>query len=183
MKRYLTVIAICLLFSLAAVAQQNASDAPATKEDIQKYLEVTHARETMGLMVDAMAKPMHQMFHEQFLKDKDKLPPDFEARVTKMMDESLRSFPWNEMLEAMIPVYQKHLTKGDVAAMTAFYSTPTGQKLVKEMPQIVAEAMQSSMPLLQMHMAAMQERMQQEVIAMMKENDKASKSNAKPSNN
>jgi hypothetical protein len=183
MKRYLTLFAVCLVLGFATVAQQDPSEAPATKEDIQKYLEVTHSRQMMAQMVDAMLKPMHQMIHEQFEKDKSKLPADFESRMTKMMDDSIKSFPWDEMLDSMIPVYQKHLTRGDVNAMVAFYSTPTGQKLLREMPQIMAEAMQNMMPMMRRQMEAMQQRMQEEVTAMIKDYDSSLKSNQKPSHN
>jgi hypothetical protein len=182
MKRSLIAISICLLFSLASFAQQNASDSPATKEDIEKYLEVTHSREMMGQIVDAMLKPMHQMIHEQFEKDKDKLPADFETRMNKMLDDSMKTFPWNEMLDSMVPVYQKHLTKGDVATMVAFYSTTTGQKLLKEMPQMMAEAMQSWMPMMRRHMEAMRERVQQETAEMLKDSH-PSKADKKPVSN
>ena len=183
MKRYFTLFAFCLVFSFATAAQQNPNDVPATKEDIQKYLDVTHSRQMMAQMVDAMLKPMHQMIHDQFEKDKDKLPADFESRMTKMMDDSIKSFPWDEMIDSMIPVYQKHLTRGDVNAMVEFYSTPTGQKLLREMPQIMAEAMQNMMPMMRRQMEAMQQRMQEEVTAMIKDYDSSSKSNQKPNRN
>ena len=173
MKRILLAAALCLCTAVIGFAQQTASDAPASKEDVQKYLEVMHSREMMAQVLDAMSKPMHQMFHEQFLKDKDKLPPDFETHMNKMMDDTLKSFPWDEMLESMVPVYQKHFTKGDLGALTAFYSTPTGQKVLKELPAITAEAMQSMMPLMQKHLEAMQERMQQEVAQMIKDSSSA----------
>lgn len=172
MRRILlaAVLGICApLIGFAQQTAQTASDTPATKEDIQKYLEVMHSREMMAKMVDAMSAPMHKMFHEQYLKDKGKLPPDFEARMTSMMDDSMKSFPWDEMLDSMVPVYQKHFTKGDVNALIAFYSTPTGQKLLGEMPAITQEAMESMMPLLQKQMDAMNARVQQEVAQMMKD--------------
>ncbi|SRR6266571_2000758 len=169
MKRILLAVVFCLTTSLAGVAQQTTSDAPATKEDVQRYLDVMHSREMMLQMVDAMSKPMHQMIHEQYLKDKDKLPADFEARMNKMLDDSMKAFPWDEMLQSMVPVYQKHFTKGDVDALTAFYGTPTGQKVLRELPAITAEAMQSMMPLLRKQMEAMNEHMQQEVAQMMKD--------------
>ncbi len=169
MKRILLAALFCLCVSLMSVAQQTASDAPATKEDVQKYLDVMHSREMMLQMVDAMSKPVHQMIHEQYLKDKDKLPADFEARMNKMLDDSMKAFPWDEMLQSMVPVYQKHFTKGDVDALTAFYGTPTGQKILRELPAITAEAMQSMMPLLRKQIEAMNERVQQEVAQMMKD--------------
>src|SRR6266478_4237193 len=183
MKRFLLTLAICLAFVKAGAAQQSAANAPATKEDVQKYLGVVHSREMMAQMVEAMSKPMHQMVHQQYMKDKDKLPADFEARMNKMMDDTMKAFPWDEMLQSMVPVYQKHFTKGDVDALVAFYGAPTGQKLLKEMPQMLSESMQSMMPLLQKQMAAMQERGQEEVIAMLKESDPHSKTTQKPSKN
>jgi hypothetical protein len=169
MTRTLLAAIFCLATSFAGVAQQAASEAPATKEDIQKYLEVMHSREMLSQMVDAMAKPMHQMIHEQYLKDKDKLPADFEARANKIMDESMKAYPWEEMLQAMVPVYQKHLTKGDVDALIAFYGTSTGQKLLRELPAITAEAMQAMMPLLRKRIDAMNEQVQEEIAHLRKE--------------
>src|ERR1700688_2859769 len=174
MKRSLLTAILCLITGWTCTAQQNAADAPATKEDVQRYLQIMHSREMVAKMADAMSKPMHQMVHEQYLKDKDKLPADFEARMNKMMDDMLKSFPWDEMLDAMVPVYQKHLTKGDVNALVAFYSTATGQKLIKEMPQITAEAMQEMLPLMRKSMDAMTQRMQEEIAAMVRESDRKS---------
>jgi hypothetical protein len=54
----------------------------------------------------------------------------------------------DEIMDAMVPVYQKHLTKGDIDNLVAFYSTPTGAKLLREMPTIMAEAMQDMMPIM-----------------------------------
>jgi hypothetical protein len=170
-KRILMVAAVLLGMCGYVVAQQNQEDAPATKEDIQRYLQIMHSREMMTRMVEAMSKPMHQMVHDQYLKDKDKLPADFEARMNKMMDEMFKSFPWDEMLDAMVPVYQKHFTKGDVDALVAFYSTATGQKLIKEMPAITAEAMQEMMPLMRKSMDQMTQRMQEEIAAMVRESE------------
>jgi uncharacterized protein len=155
--------------------RQNPADAPATKEEIQKYLQVMHSRDMMTKMVDAMSKPMHEMMHEQYLKDKDRLPADFEVRINKMMDDMMKSFPWDEMVEAMVPVYQKHLTKGDVDALVAFYSTPTGQKLIKQMPEITGEAMQQTIPLMRKSIDAMTQRMQEEVAAMVRESENKSR--------
>ena len=43
-------------------------------------------------MVAAMSKPLHQMVHEQFLKDKDKLPSDFEPPI-KGIGEMVKNMP------------------------------------------------------------------------------------------
>jgi hypothetical protein len=183
MKRILLAGAIALAMCGYVVAQQNPADAPATKEDIQRYLQLAHSREMVEKMMDAMSKPMHQMIHEQYLKDKDKLPPDFEARVNKHLDEYFKGVPWDEILDSMVPAYQKHLTKGDVEALVAFYSTPTGQKLIKEMPQILAESMQNMMPVLRKQIDTLNQRVQEDIAAMIKESDgKSGKTGAQTNN-
>ncbi len=168
MRRLALVLILGFVSAVGTHAQQSPKDAAATKEDIEKYFNVMHSREMMTKIVDAMSKPMHQMAHEQYLKNRDKLPADFEARMNKTMDDMMKSFPWDEMLDAMVPVYQKHLTKGDVDALLTFYGTPTGQKLLRDMPAITQEAMESMMPLLRKHMDAMAGRVQQEIAQMTK---------------
>jgi hypothetical protein len=169
MKRVLLAATLCALLTAVAAAQQTDAEKPATKEDVEKYLQVMHSREMMTKMIDAMTQPMHQMLHEQYMKDKDKLPPDFEGRMNKIIDDYLKDLPLDEMQQAMVPAYQKHLTKGDVDALVAFYSSPTGQKLIREMPAMTTEAMQAVMPLLQQRVEAMTQRVQQEVAQMMED--------------
>ena len=89
----------------------------------------------------------------------------------------MKSFPWDEVLQSMVPVYQKHFSKGDIEAIVAFYSAPAGQKLLREMPAMMAESMQTMMPLLRKHLDALNEHMQQEVAQMMKDS-KGAKSQA-----
>lgn len=183
MKQALLAVLLCLGSCGISLAQQTQAEAPASKEDIQRYFDVMHSKEMMAKMVDAMNKPMHQLIHEQYLKDKDKLPPDFEVRIAKIMNDTMKTFPWAEMLDAMVPVYQKHLTKRDVDELVAFYSTPTGQKLLRELPEITAEAMQSAMPLLKKNIEAMNQRVQEEVAAMVKESGTKSPDAAPQKNN
>jgi len=169
MKRILTIATLCLALCLTGLAQQNTSDAPATKEDIQKYLDAVHSHDMMKQMMEAMSKPMHQMVHEQFMKDQDKLPADFESRMTKIMDDMLNSMPFDEMMDAMIPVYQKHFTKGDIDSLVAFYSTPAGQKMLHEMPAIMADTMAAAMPIIRKQIEGMTQRVQEQVAEMLKE--------------
>ena len=171
MKRFLIALLLCLSLSGFSAAQQSGADTPATKEDIQRYMLAMHSREMMAKMVDTMAKPMHDMVHQQYLKDKDKLPADFETRMNKSMDDMFKSFPWDEILDSMVPIYQKHFTKGDVDALVAFYSTPTGQKMINEMPAITAEAIRAMMPLIQKSIDGMNKHLQDEIAGMVKDSE------------
>jgi len=168
MRKILVAVALCFILCLTAVAQQNPADQPATQADVERYLDAIHSHDMLNQMVDAMAKPMHNMVHEQYLKDKDKLPPDFEERMTKTMDDMLKNVPWDDMMKATVPVYQKHLTKGDIDALVAFYSSPTGQKMLHELPALMAESMEAMMPVIQGHINNVTTRMQTEMADMVK---------------
>ena len=176
MKRILIVVALCMLACSIGLAQQTTNDTPATKEDVQKYLDAMHMHDMMKQMVAAMSGPMHKMVHEQFIKNRDKLPADFETHMNTMMDDMLQGFPWDQYIEATMPVYQKHFTKGDLEALTAFYSSPTGQKVLRETPALMAESMEITMPLMQEHMKTVMDNFQQKLADALKESDKTRRS-------
>jgi hypothetical protein len=167
MRKLALIPALTLILVGCATAQQDAAGIPATKEDIQKLLTVMHSRAATNQMVDAMIKPLRKAQHEEYLKNKDKLPTDYEERMNRWIETNLKTLPWDEMIDAMIPAYQHHLTKGDVDSMIAFYSGPTGQKLLKNMPEIMAEAMESALPLIRKHVDRMTEEMHQESARLM----------------
>lgn len=183
MKRAFLALATCLAFATICAAQQPSADSPATKEDVERYLQVMQSRDRINKVVDAMTGTMHQMFHGECMKDKDKLPSDCEETENKMLDEEMRSFPWDQMLEAMVPIYQKHYTEGDINALIAFYSTPTGEKVLNEGPAITAEAMQTMMPIIEKQLGAIQERIQEKTAQMMKESEAKPGQNSKATPN
>ena len=171
MKNILVTLLLCLALCAGGLAQ-NTADQPATKADIDRYMETIHSHEMMVQMVVAMSTPMQKMVHEQYEKNKDRLPADFEARTNKEMEDMLKDLPWNDMLEAMVPAYQKHFTRGDMDALTAFYSSPTGQKVMREMPGLMADSMEIMMPIVNKHVEKVARRMQDEMLAKVKEPEK-----------
>lgn len=181
MKRLLTTVLLCLAFTSMGVAQQNDASAPASKEDVENYLQAIHSHDMMRKMMDSMAAPMNKMMQEQYQKNKDKLPPDFEARMEKQIDGMLRDLPFDQILQAMVPAYQKHFTKADITALTAFYMSPTGQKLLREMPAIMAESMDSIMPLMQRYMEKITQRAQDDLAAALKDSGKSQGKASAPS--
>ena len=174
MKRSALALVVCVLFAPVTFAQQDAAEAPATKADVEKYLETLHIRELMKIRVAGMTKQVHELTHEAVEKQPG-LPSDFEARMDKILDDMMKDYPVDELIDVMIPVYQKHLTKGEVDAMVAFYSTPTGQKILKEMPAMTTEAMEASTGPMRKMMSKMMDRVQEEIAQMLKENGEGPK--------
>lgn len=176
MKKSMCVLIFCLFLASAGYAQQNAADLPASKADVQQLLDAMHTRDMMTQMMTAMKQQERQMIHQQ-LANQNNLPPDFEAKTDKIIDDVVGNMPLDDILQAMIPVYQKHFTKGDMDALIAFYSSPTGQKMVKEMPAITTESMQASAGIVQKMMAQTRQRIQDQVNQMQKQSSGTVKNN------
>jgi hypothetical protein len=116
------------------------------------------------------------------VQHQDELPADYEAKIDAMMSEMLDRMPMDEMMQAMIPAYQKHLTRGDIDNLVAIYSTPTGAKLLRDLPAIMAESMQDMMPIMTKYMETVQKRVQEETDEMIAQSKKQPKRTAPTSN-
>ena len=172
MKRTLRLLTVLLMALGPLFAQQpSASDAPSTKEDIEKLFTTMHVREQMRNMMDLMVKQSKQMTHDALKRKVPDISEKDLERIDAMSDRMLKELDTNGMIDDMIPVYQRHLTKADVAAMAAFYETPTGQKLLREQPQMTAEAMQAVQP----RMEKMMSKVMDEAEKMAKESIEESK--------
>ena len=112
MKKTTLTLTLALFFVSGVVAPQNPADAPATKEDLQRYLEVTHSREMVKQIFDVMAKSIRDITYDRIAKARSALPPDAEERMNKKTDEMLKNMPIDEMFDVMISVYQKTGPKG-----------------------------------------------------------------------
>lgn len=51
-------------------------------------------------------------------------------------------FDYEELIEMLVPIYKKHLTIDEINEIIRFYSSPSGQALVKKSPAISTESMQ-----------------------------------------
>ena len=154
MKRIVELALLLVVAFGPAWAQQTSPDeTPATKEDIQKLFTTMHIREQMRNIMDLMAKQSKQIAQDTLKKKIPDISQKELDRLDAMMDQTMKGFDIDGMIDDMVPVYQRHLTKTDVAAMAGFYQTPTGQKMLREQPQMTAEAMQAVQPRMEKMMA------------------------------
>lgn len=139
-------ISLFLLFVLGtpSVAQQAAlpPDAP-SKADVLRFLDLMQIRARLEQMMEGMKTGMKTGAEAGF---KSKVPDATPAQLEKVdafTNLVFEDFPLDQMIDAMIPIYQRHLTKSDLDAVVAFYSSPVGKRLLKEQPAMMAEGMQA----------------------------------------
>jgi hypothetical protein len=145
MNKQIVLGTLCFVLAVSAssVAQTpNNSDVP-DKADVMQFLNIMHAKAQMVQVMEGMQKQMRLGAEQGFKQKVPEATPEQLAKVDQMFDGLFKEMPIDEMVDAIVPIYQKHLTKVDLAAVTAFYSSPSGQKILKEMPAIMSEAMQA----------------------------------------
>src|SRR5438270_2794033 len=160
MKWYVGKLACCISPVGRNARAQSSPVAGATRDDILHLFEVMRLNEQMRPTMDAMMKQQSAMMRDAVKKRYPRITEERLARFDAVMQEAVKDFPVDTILDDMVPVYQKHLTKPDVEAMSTFYSSPTGQKLLSEMPAMTSEAMQAAYVHMQKQMDAMMDRIE-----------------------
>lgn len=151
MRLKLLRLACFLALSVCAGAQTTVSIAPdpASKEDVKKLFEVMASREQIGQIMQQVFTQMRSLSREQIKKRHPDVSDEDLARMDRQSEDLIKNFPLDEMLSDMIPIYQRHFTKTDIDAMTAFYASPAGQKFLHEMPAVTTETMRAVYPRIQ----------------------------------
>jgi uncharacterized protein len=165
--------------SRAAADAKKAAAAPPTREDVLKLFDLLQITKTMDAVINA-TKQQSMEIAEQMIREKmPDATADEKKQFREMMDEVMRQSlgpaAINEMLEATIPVYQRHLTKADLDAMVAFYSSPVGQKILHEQPAMVQESMEASAGIQQRIARSMFQKIDERMVKM----EEAEKEHAK----
>lgn len=119
-----TLLAISLLFLVPILTR--AEIAPEKRTEIDQLLKLTG----MERLVDQM---MAQMIASLRANIKD-VPDEFWGRFEKKINSA-------EMIEMVVPLYDKYYSLEDLRAINAFYASPVGQRVLSTLPQIMQESM------------------------------------------
>jgi hypothetical protein len=98
-----------------------------TKTDkIKKMLELTGSA-NLGVQV---AKQMINTFKQSYSSVGDAFWDDFEKEIKA-----------EDLMDLIIPIYDKHYTEEDIDQLIAFYNSPIGKKMTENLPIIMQESM------------------------------------------
>ena len=177
------------------VAGMNAMGVPAiapedqaTAEQVERLYQVMRTRQQIESMLKQMSAMMNQQLSATLKKEADDLPEgkkispeQLAARqqlIARFMDKSLHAYSAEEMLGALTPIYQKHISRSDVEALIAFFGSSAGQHMLEQQPLIMQEYLDTISK-------TMQDRIQSVTQEMKKElEDLSAKENAdKPAAN
>lgn len=98
----------------------------------EKVVEIQKTLRLVGMekLMTQMKTQMFTMFRE---KAKD-VPEEYWKRAESKFDMA-------ELIQLIIPLYDKYYTIEDLKALNAFYESAVGQKVLSTLPQITQESM------------------------------------------
>ena len=120
--------------TIGASSTAAAAQADPMRADVKRLLEVsgTEAR-LRGLMSELFASQIASM---------KRLRPDIPVEFwDEFQIRFVQQFRPDELIDLVIPIYEKHFTSDDIKQMTEFYESPVGRKYVSESVAMQAESM------------------------------------------
>ena len=103
------------------------------RRDIQRLLELTKAADIGTQVIQQMMDSMRANFAMPPSETREKVFKTFEEELTK-------EFSREKLMEAVLSIYDEHLSAEDVKGLIAFYESPLGQRTVNVLPSIARES-------------------------------------------
>ncbi len=106
---------------------------PAKEAAIRHLMDITQTSKLGDTIRGAISNQVQSVMSRT-------IQPD---QLQKFMDAFNQKFdanaPSSAVTDAMVPIYARHFSTEDIQGITQFYESPTGQRLVKEMPGVIQE--------------------------------------------
>ena len=148
-----TAVILLGLFCLRLPAAELAVPATPTlssPKSVHHLLDVMQAHRAIDAIMDQLDKAADQIAAAA-MQGRNLSAAD-QTAVVAMTRQAFRSvreeFSWNKMEQLYIQVYSETFTEDEIAGMTAFYSTPSGQSVMQKLPAVMQRTMTLLMPML-----------------------------------
>jgi hypothetical protein len=150
----LFVVLLCMAMPGAAAAQTaTGSSAPPSREQVLKLMSAMGIQQAVDASLQQTQVRVKDAARESFLKQN---PGADEATLKKLDNifDTTPFFKFDDIVEAIVPVYQKNLSAGDVQAGIDFYTSEPGKRLLAKVPTILHESDEEGGKLVQEKMEA-----------------------------
>jgi len=187
MRRITLLTAIlAVLCSCTLLAQTNARPAApkvepipemqrASVDEVKALFVSMQIKEQVETMLNAMRTQMTANFDAQMKRMNPPMSNKALSEVRAAMDEGINLVKVEDMLNDMVPLYQKYITRDEMASIRAFYESPAGKSLLAKSPVITQEFMSTAMPKEMEKMNAYMAKMQSRIQKIMEEDATANK--------
>lgn len=148
MRKWAGVLAVVLAAVIVSpgFAAEKETDGSATARhdektrNIRKLLHVMSGKQ-MKDMMDKMLQSSFRAVEAQMPRDAKEDPEARQVLQEFVKSASLTEKDLEEMMDLMVPYYDKYLDDADIGALVQFYESPAGRKFVRVMPEMMVEMM------------------------------------------
>ena len=133
MHRWIAAGALLLTLGVGT-GTATAADAPqggASAASVRELLAATHVTAMMQQVMQQMAQQLDAIV-------KQRLPCLAPGEVSSVLTTPQAT---RQMIDLVVPIYQRNFTEQDARELLAFYRSPLGQKMLKVQPVIMRESM------------------------------------------
>ncbi|HEY0568211.1 MAG TPA: DUF2059 domain-containing protein [Xanthobacteraceae bacterium] len=126
---------------LPAQAQSEQSEALQVANELFALL----SKDMLADLTNSMTAQMWPMVERQ-------MRPGLDAATLNELRSEFERIQKASLAEAMqsaAPIYARHFTAGELRDLINFYNSPTGQKSLRELPQVMSEILTGTMPRMQ----------------------------------
>ncbi len=146
--KHFFAIAVMFFVSATAFADQ------ASRQSVERMLSASGAEAMVDGALAQIDGAMSQMMSTMNVPEDKKASLDnFNKRYAALVQEEIT---WAKLKEPMIDIYSRIYTEEEVKAMSDFFESPVGRKMVAKNPEV----MQASMELMQTTMMRIMPRLQ-----------------------
>ena len=133
-----------LLAAMLASSGLQAADDDALRQEVETLFRLTHMEEKINESVQNVAQL-------QLRQD-----PSMAQQQDVLMAFLEKYIGWNAIRNELADMYMQTFTVEELQAMNAFYITPTGQKVITTVPQLVQQRNRMAMQRLQENIGELQ---------------------------
>ena len=154
------------------------ADQQPTSEQLNRLFEVMRLRDQMESVTKMMPAMIQQQVEAQSRQLDEKLMPgvklnadqqEASRKITqKYMEKAATIYPVSEIIDDMKSIYQRHVSRADVDAYIAFYSSAPAQRLLDAQPTIMQEYMPLVMKKVEQRSAQLSEELTQDLKDLVK---------------
>jgi hypothetical protein len=119
----------------AQASREHVKLREAKENDIRHLLQITGAGDLAAQTMDEMEKSIRPLITNA-------LPPgDYREQLVELFFQKFRGKRnAGQLVELIIPIYDKYYSDEEIKALTQFYETPVGRKMLTVLPKVSAES-------------------------------------------
>jgi hypothetical protein len=155
-KVYIMLFAVCVAFTFGACNEGNKH------KNIRDHHQATEELLKISRIDSLLDKSIDQMLDMQIRQNPTLTP------YRSVLQNFFRKYMSYESLKPeIIKIYSENLSVKELNDIIAFYKTPTGQKTIEVMPQIMQQSMQLGSSKVQKHLPELQQEIEKAMLKSM----------------